>query len=297
MTTVISVPLREGDSGVDQTVRAMIGLIDMGKKSGQVRARAAQILHDYHVRAFDFRKEFRAVFDWVKRNVRFTRDPTGKEGIHSADTILEWRIGDCDDFSILICSLLGTIGHRCRLVAISSHPEDPAQFSHIYPEVQLDGQWIPVDVGRKKPAFGKGPRSYFRKRVYDVDTGEVEDLQGYGVPRMTRRPRRRLGAFATPTFRPTRVGRVPQFRLRGLGDGWDWSQLEQQLPSIITAGTQGAANIIRAQTTPYAPYNPYAINPAAYAPSPSLFGGISTGTLVLGGLGLALIVALSGGRR
>jgi hypothetical protein len=311
-TLVTVLPLGEGDTGVDQTVRAMIGLIDRGKKSGIVRARAARILHDYHVRAFDFRREFKAVFDWAKRNIRFTRDPTGKEGLHSADTILDWRIGDCDDFSILVCSLLGTIGHRCRLVAISSHPEDPTQFSHIYPEVQLDGRWITVDLGRRKPVFGRSPSHYFRKRAYDIDTGESEDLASYGVPRMTRRPMQRMtrramrlarggiGSFATPQWAPTIRGRIAQIKLRGLGQsdgsgdgtGWDWSQFEAGLPALTSSITSGITNIIRAQNTPsYPGFNPLLQNPTPYG-SPSVFGGISTGTLLLGGLGLALVLAM-----
>jgi hypothetical protein len=249
-----AVPLGDGDAGVEQTVRAIRGLIDQGKKDPTVHERAAWIIQAYHVPAFDWRGEFRAIFDWVRKNIRFTRDPTGKEGLHAAPEILRLQIGDCDDFSILMCSLLGTIGARTRLVTISNHPDDPSQFSHIYPEVQLDGQWIPMDAGRRRPAFAKGPRNYFRKRVWDNDTGEFEDVQGFGGPPMRARRQLRGMGWATPYWRPGPGGRVNQartgLRLGQDGTSFDWSQLTTELPSLITSATTGAANIIRAQSAP-----------------------------------------------
>lgn len=250
---VQAMPLGDGDSGVEQTVAAMRGLIDQGKKDPTVHERAAWIMQAYHVPAFDWRGEFRAIFHWVRRNIRFTRDPTGKECLHSADEILRLQRGDCDDFSILMCSILGNIGARTRLVTVSNHPDDPTQFSHIYPEVQLDGQWVPMDAGRRTPAFGKGPSSYFRKRVWDNDTGEFEDVQGLGGPRMM--PRRGIHGlgWATPRWRPGESGRVPQsrtgLRLGRLGQ-IDWSQLETELPSLISTATTGTAQIIQAENAP-----------------------------------------------
>jgi hypothetical protein len=291
--------LGDGDIGVEQTVQAMRALIDQGKKDSTVHERAAWILTTYHVPAFDFRGEFRAIFHWVRKNIRWTRDPTDKEALHSAAEILRLGIGDCDDFSILMCSLLGTIGHRTRLVTISNHPEDPMQFSHIYCEVQLDDQWIPMDAGRRRPAFGQGPRNYFRRRNWDNDTGEFEDVQ-LGGPAM--RPRRGMG-FNTPYWRAGQGGRVHQFRGRTgvmLGqDGFDWSQFETELPSLATAVTAGTANIIRAQNLPAVASAQYS---AAYnaallqqqvSPISSL-SSISPMWLLIGG-GLLLVLVMKSG--
>jgi hypothetical protein len=330
---VQSFPLSEGDDGVTETVHAMIGLIDLGKKSGDVQECAAKILREYHVPAFDFRREARAVFDWVKRNIRFTRDPTGKEGIRSADTTLRLGIADCDCFSILMCSLLGTIGHRTRLVTISNHPQDPSQFSHIYPEVRLDGAWVPVDAGRKNPAFAKGPRNYFRKRVWDCDTGEYVDLSGIPAGATMRAARRSftarpgmpghlygLGAmrapvrarailsagrsrqpglsFASPNWHPSQAGRVPQPRTR-LGASWDWSAFESQLPALTTAVTGGTATIIRAENAPaVAAASPYGLYPTTPSQYPAVTGsimGIDPTLLLIGGGLLAFMLMRKGG--
>jgi hypothetical protein len=308
--------LADGDAGVEQTVRgnsrprSMIGLIDRGKKDPLVRGTAANIIRAASVPAFDFRGEYRAIFDWVKRNIRWTRDPTNKEAIQDAATTLQWGIADCDCVSVLICSLLGSIGARTRLVTISNHADAPEEFSHIFPEVRLDGRWIPVDAGRRAPAWGKGPSRVFRRRNWDVDTGEYEDVQapapfkqqGAGM-----RPMGRLGSAATPTWRATIHGRRLAGRMRGLrrlgqdpsSTGWDWSQFETTLPQLITNITGGVSNIIRAQNAPQvAAANPYAVlaqqNPSLFSPvTTPAFAGISAGTLLLGGLGLLAIFAIS----
>lgn len=306
-TAVQSIPMSDGDAGVGQTVQYMRRLIDQGKKDPTVHERAAWILTTYKVPAFDFEGEFRAIFHWISKAIRWTRDPTGKEGLHSAAEILRLGIGDCDDFTILMCSMLGTVGHRTRLITIANHPEDPETFSHVYPEVQLNDKWIPMDGGRRNPAFAKGPRSVFRRHVWDVDTNEdYEDTGGLGgFPAMTRRPKRSMG-WASPYARPTGRGRVPQIiagrRLGRLGQdtgtSWDWSQFETMLPSLATSVTTGTANIIRASNAPQvAAANPYAIlaqtNPGALSPAyggSSIFGSMDPTTLLL--LGGAVLAAV-----
>ena len=159
-----SMPLLEGDAGIAQTIQAMRQLIDQGKKDPVIHELAAQILHRGRVAAHDSAGEARAVGEAVYRNVRFTRDVYGKETLHAARDIVRLRIGDCDDFVILICSLLGTIGHKTRIVTVSNHPEDPGQFSHVYPETFVNGRWVAVDYARRSPAFGKAPASPMPKQ-------------------------------------------------------------------------------------------------------------------------------------
>lgn len=308
-STAQAFPLLDGDAGVAQTVRWMRKLIDHGKKDSAVLDRVAWILHHYHIRSFDFDGEYRAIFHWIVKNIRWTRDPTGKEGLHSAAEILRRGIGDCDDFTILMCAMLGSIGHRTRLITIANHPEEPETFTHIYPEVQLEnGNWIPMDGGRRNPAFAKGPRHVFRRHVWDVDQNEDYEEGGMGGPRMNRRPRRMMG-WATPYVRPTPGGAVRQFRTglrlgQDSGSGWNWSTFEQQLTPLTTSIFTGTANVIRASNAPQvAAANPYAIlaqtNPSALAPGygASPFGAIDPTTLLLIGGGILAVFLLSRGQE
>lgn len=275
-----------GDAGTEATIARMRSLIDQGMKNPVIHELAAFILHQARVPKFDFTAEARAIYLWVLRSIRFTRDIAGKETLHAADEIVRLGIGDCDDFTILLCSLLGTIGHKCRIVTISSIPADGSgdtqPFTHVFPEVFLAGRWIPVDAARREANFGKGPRRFTRKRVWSVYSDEYVDVQGlnyYGAGYQSVSPARRF-----------------RNRMNGLGD-INFSTL---IPQLIPEVTTGTANIIAA--TRANPINlvpstsqgglPGAVPGYGALTSPigsASFGGISTSTLLLVGLGLALV--------
>jgi hypothetical protein len=183
------IPHLDGDQGVAQTIRAMRALVEQGKQDPTVHELAARILTRAHVPAFNFMGEARAIYDAVRRNLRFTRDVWGNETLHAAPDIIRLKIGDCDDFTILICSLLQTIGQECRIVTIAtaspdlgasrSIPSEAPEFVHVYPEALLSGRWISLDCARKQPAFGKSPEHFTRKRAWSIDSEEYTDMAGF----------------------------------------------------------------------------------------------------------------------
>src|SRR5271156_1627418 len=170
-----SMPLAQGDAGTAATIQQMWRLIDDGVKDQTVNRQAIEIVRG--VRQFDRAGEARAVYDWVRRNIRFTSDIAGKETLRSPREILHVRAGDCDDFVILICALLGTIGHKMRITTVASHPADPTIFTHVYPEDKVGPRWVALDAARRRPAIGKTPSYYSRKRHWYPD-GQHEDLDG-----------------------------------------------------------------------------------------------------------------------
>ncbi|MGH8864428.1 MAG: transglutaminase-like domain-containing protein [Burkholderiales bacterium] len=305
-TRAQSIPLAAGDAGTAQTIAAMRRLIEEGKKDPAVHETAATILQG--VRAFDWNGERRAIYEWVRRNIRFTRDVYGKETLHSAREILRLRIGDCDDYTVLLCALLATVGHKTRIVTISSNDEDPEQFSHVYPEVFAEGTWIAIDAARRNPAYSLAPERFHRKRIWDTSSPEYVDVAGLnGMSSVNPRPGALPSAYRAdvyPLFRQPRA--IP---LRGLGHygrrrvrdlGVDWSEIAD----VITAGGQTTANIIAASRA--SPYNLYPTTGAGVAqrvpyggviqptPGGGIFaGGINPTWLLLGG-GLLLVVMLRG---
>jgi hypothetical protein len=173
------IPHLDGDPGVEQTIRQMRRLISQGKQDPKVHELAAQILRCARVPAYDWTGEAQAIFNWWHKNIRFTRDVDGHETLHAPADILRLGIGDCDDFTVGICSLLKTIGADCRIVTISVDPE--GEFSHVYPEVILpSGKSIALDAARQAAAFGKAPERWTRKRVWSVDSGEHFDMGRLG---------------------------------------------------------------------------------------------------------------------
>ena len=312
-----SIPLAAGDAGTSQTIRAMRQLIDQGKKDPRIHELAARIVAHCppeYTPAGELAAA-RSIFDWGLANVRYTPDVTGKETLHSAWDVARLGIGDCDDFTVLFCSLLETIGKQTRIVTISSHAEDPDQFSHVFPEVLVRGRWIPVDAARRSAAFAKGPEHWYRRREWSTTSDEYVDvggLQGYAERHaMGYQPAALPAAYRTdsnPIIRRavSRIrGRAPMGQGH-YGLGIDWSGIS----SAIQAGTTGTANIITAErASPYlfpttalnqpgrAPVYPYGMTPGSpyvVAPGASIFANINPSTLLMLGLGAVAVIALAG---
>ena len=121
-----------GYVGTLRTVGHMMVLIRAGAKDFYVRQKAIDILLERGVKPKDYLGEIKALFEWVQRNVRYTKDPFRVEVLHSARRMLELRAGDCDDMSILLSAMLESIGHPVRLVLSGPDPLRPRLFSHVY---------------------------------------------------------------------------------------------------------------------------------------------------------------------
>ncbi len=197
-----------------------------------------------HVQAYDETGEVRAVYNWIQRNIRFTKDPLTKETLFPPQELLKIRAGDCDDISMLMGAMLLALGYPARLVTIAANPSDPGEFSHVYVEVEIppgSGNWMAVDAARYGAQFGVEPPAYFRKRAWSLVDDHYQDLNG-----MTRL--RGLAGYA----------HVPQ-----LGDGIDWSSIItqglQETPQIIAVATgQGSSLQNRGGTVSTGPYSSFA---------------------------------------
>ncbi len=158
--TIHRVP--HGKRGTLVTARMIGQLIREGAKDFYVRQKAIEIFRCYRVRPKDRFGEVHALFDWVRRNIRYTRDILGVELLHTARRMLELRAGDCDDMTILLGAMLISTGHPVRLVLAGFRPERPHVYSHIYPEVNVRGRWIPIDATVNKP-IGWAPPAIWKQ--------------------------------------------------------------------------------------------------------------------------------------
>lgn len=268
---VVTLPLSEGDAGTAETVQQMCRLIEEGSRDPLVNRTAIAILQAAKVPQFDFEGERRALYEWLRRSIRFVRDIEGKETLRSPRETLTVGAGDCDCNTILTLALLKTIGQRVRIITIAAHPEAPDIFSHVFGEVRDErGRWIPMDSARRKPGYGRGPSGAFRVYAWDPEDGSCEDVtQSYPFDRNGRGGGRGslfaglgfLGAppaarTATATPRASRqmlslraAARRRKANLRGLSlgqdssSGFDWSQL----PGDISAAAGATSSIITAE--------------------------------------------------
>jgi transglutaminase-like putative cysteine protease len=157
----------KGYAGTIKTVELIAYLVREGAKDFGVRQNAIEILRQCEIKPKDYLGEVRALFEWVKCNIRYTRDIYRVELLHTAQRMLELRAGDCDDMTILLGAMLISIGHPVRLVLAGFNPRRGNLFTHIYLEAFYKGWWIPLDPTVKRP-MGWAPPAVHKQifRVY-----------------------------------------------------------------------------------------------------------------------------------
>ena len=107
-----------------------------------------------------------AIYNWFVHNVSYVNDPYYNELIHRADALVNeynkkgYIAGDCDDFTILACALLLSVGVPCRARMIKTHHPVHKQWNwaHIYPMAMLEnGEFIAMDATEKDRFLGWEP--------------------------------------------------------------------------------------------------------------------------------------------
>lgn len=97
------------------------------------------------------------LFRFVRDQIRYVKDPDGAEFLHTPEWVLHLAAGDCDDKSILLASLLLSIGHTPRFAAVA-FDADPdtgeAIYSHVWVQDWLGGRWVDLETTENLP-FGK----------------------------------------------------------------------------------------------------------------------------------------------
>jgi len=246
---IVLLKIPSGYPGTLQTAAHIGRLIAEGAKDFRVRRTAIDVLIRRGVRPKDYAGEIEALFEWVQRHVRYTRDTVRVEVLHSARRMLQLRAGDCDDFSILLGALLESIGHPVRLVLTGPDPRRPRLFSHVYVEAFCRDRWISLDATMPHP-MGWAPRAPVRK-VIEIDRrsnmpAEDMDLQGLGavaVPDWLRGLLRAVRREAVPAHDP---------RVKSLWDLLRGRQLLNQDPwvkALLRRCWQGLAARHRPRTT------------------------------------------------
>ena len=102
---------------------------------------------------------------WVKKNIRYQKEPPGIDIIVPPLRLINLGVGDCEDHLLLISSLAGAVGIPVKWKVIS---QDGRVWRHIYPLVRVGGRFRPVDLTVPSlPLFGE-VRGFVKARVYSV---------------------------------------------------------------------------------------------------------------------------------
>jgi len=174
------VPLAAGVDGTHQTIdvmaRAAMGRYGAG--SGRIRNLAVQIVRDAGVPERDKRGETVAVHEWVKKHLRYVKDPLWYEFVTYPETLaFERADGDCDDHAVLESALLGALGIPTRFVVYAF--KGSSQFAHVALHAMVGpNEWLPLDpIVKDKPAGWEVPDATTR-HVYGISTPDGPQKTG-----------------------------------------------------------------------------------------------------------------------
>lgn len=132
----------------------MADLARKGLRDQRIRNLAVQITTDGFLSGAglqqkDFEGEAERLHAFVRDQIRYVRDTDGVELLHDPVTLLETGAGDCDDKAILLASLLGSIGHQTRFVAVAFEPDI---YSHVWVQDYLGGAWVDLEPTEPLPS-------------------------------------------------------------------------------------------------------------------------------------------------
>lgn len=135
------VSLASGRAGLIQTLQQMRAYVASGKVCPAIRNCALSII--YCTPARDQVAECDAIFSYVRDSIRYTRDVLGVETVSTAENTLMSKMGDCDDQTVLLCSLIESIGYPTRFVVAGYF--GAKTYEHVYCQLLINSEWINAD--------------------------------------------------------------------------------------------------------------------------------------------------------
>lgn len=164
-----------GWRGTDRTIQHMRGLaVAAAKNWGFIRIATPF--------AFGMPRNFRGqgerILEWVKKHIEYVPDPVtaadengvpqGMELVQAPVRTLQRKAGDCDDHSTLICALGMVLGIPAEFATVKADPRRPAEFSHVYPRLLIDGEWLGCDSTVARSRLGWEPERFWEKRSWRI---------------------------------------------------------------------------------------------------------------------------------
>lgn len=190
-----------GLAGTDATLKKLIGLVRVGIIDPRIRRSTIEIVRSAGVDPVNHLAAARVIFSWIKSNIAFVNDPAGVETLQAPDlTLYKLRAGDCDDHSILVATMAGSIGIPARFVTIGANVD---RFSHIFPELRIRGEWIAADTTARS-GFGVKPPAIGVSKIYPINLQKGLNM----------------AESFTPVRRDQAERDVRNFVWRYLSDGW-----------------------------------------------------------------------------
>jgi hypothetical protein len=203
---VMQADVENSDNSTAQTIEQMALLIKESIEDPLTRSVADRACQTWGQGSSDPRSIAWACWWYAKHSIKFVLDgpaarnfvglPEALELLISPALMLRTRKmqGDCDDFTMMICALLGCCGLGYEIITVAANPREPGTFSHVYCRAVLpDGSRVPLDATPhgKYPGWQIPSARVSRLQAWDEDGNPVPDqgsntwdgLHGYTAER------------------------------------------------------------------------------------------------------------------
>jgi len=145
-------PIPGGDKGTEATLKKMKEIVWKSVRHPQhgpiIREAAIAAILKSDVRPKDFLGEYKAIHEFCRDKIRWTRDARKHETLVWPARTFMIGAGDCDDKTMLEGAMLLMIGFPgVGARAIAANPEVPDQYTHVYVMAKPSekSQWIASD--------------------------------------------------------------------------------------------------------------------------------------------------------
>lgn len=157
------------------TVEAVVQLTREGSRDPRVRAFVQEVARSQGAASMGGGEALiRPAFDALRARFSYVPDPLDLDIVQTPGLTLSNDAGDCDDATALVLAVARSLGLKGRAVLVSR--DGPTRHAlHVYPEVQLGGAWVPMDLA-SPTAYGDVPR--FDGRI----VREAREVDPFGVP-------------------------------------------------------------------------------------------------------------------
>jgi hypothetical protein len=118
--------------------------------------------------------EIKAMFDFVRENVRYTKDVRNVETFRKPYRTIQLGYGDCDDLTMLLACLLKMIGFHCffKVIGLQANEFQHIYLLVIYPQ-DSPSNVIPLDPSRPEDMGWELPKELVKNvKVYNVEDEE-----------------------------------------------------------------------------------------------------------------------------
>lgn len=119
--------IADGREGILQTVFIMRAMVTEFRINPQIRALALSLVEFLPQK--DYLDEVDKLFHFVRDEIRYVQDIYEIETLSTPDKTIELGQGDCDDKSVLLATLLETLGFKTAFKITGYHG---SAFEHVY---------------------------------------------------------------------------------------------------------------------------------------------------------------------